>query len=103
MMGHALGSADADGVLALRRGRAAHRDVVSARPRGVHGQVRPHRSCGRGLAREMLDGMNKAIGLHEMRPVVDRVFGFSELRQALEYLKEARHVGKVCLRASTSG
>jgi Zinc-binding dehydrogenase len=30
---------------------------------------------------------------------VDRVFGFSELREALSYLKEARHFGKVCLRA----
>jgi NADPH:quinone reductase-like Zn-dependent oxidoreductase len=50
-------------------------------------------------SREMFEAMNKAIAFHGMRPVVDRVFGFSELREALNYLKEARHFGKVCLRA----
>jgi hypothetical protein len=34
-----------------------------------------------------------------MKPVVDRIFEFNEVRQALTYLKEARHIGKVCLRA----
>ena len=50
-------------------------------------------------SRAMFEAMNKAIELHLMRPVVDRVFGFSELRDALNYLREARHFGKVCLRA----
>jgi NADPH:quinone reductase-like Zn-dependent oxidoreductase len=50
-------------------------------------------------SREMLEAMNKAIAFHSMRPVVDRVFGFSELRDALNYLREARRFGKVCLRA----
>jgi NADPH:quinone reductase-like Zn-dependent oxidoreductase len=50
-------------------------------------------------SREMFEAMNKAIGLHAMRPVVDRVFGFTELGEALDYLKEARHFGKVCLQA----
>jgi NADPH:quinone reductase-like Zn-dependent oxidoreductase len=50
-------------------------------------------------SREMFEAMNKAIAFHVMRPVVDRVFGFFELREALNYLKEARHFGKVCLRA----
>ncbi len=49
-------------------------------------------------SREMFEAMNKAIAFHAMRPVVDRVFGFSE-REALNYLKEARHFGKACLRA----
>ena len=50
-------------------------------------------------SREMFVAMNKAIAFHAMRPVVDRVFGFCELREALNYLREARHFGKVCLRA----
>jgi len=50
-------------------------------------------------SREMFEAMNKAIEVHAMRPVVDRVFGFSEQREALNYLREARHFGKVCLRA----
>lgn len=49
-------------------------------------------------SRAMFDRMNKAIAFHPIRPVVDQVFGFSELREALNYLKEARHFGKVCLR-----
>jgi NADPH:quinone reductase-like Zn-dependent oxidoreductase len=50
-------------------------------------------------SREMFEAMNKAIAFHAMRPVVDRMFGFSELREALNYLREARHFGKVCLGA----
>jgi NADPH:quinone reductase-like Zn-dependent oxidoreductase len=49
-------------------------------------------------SRQMFEEMNKAIRFHEMRPVVDRVFGFSELGEALKYLSEAKHFGKVCLR-----
>ncbi len=50
-------------------------------------------------SREMFEEMNKAIEFHAMRPLVDRVFGFSEVREALNYLREARHFGKVCLQA----
>ena len=50
-------------------------------------------------SREMFEAMNRAIAWHAMRPVVDRVFGFCELREALNYLKEGRHFGKVCLGA----
>lgn len=49
-------------------------------------------------SREMFEAMNKAIVHHTMHPVIDRVFDFSELREALNYLKEARHFGKICLR-----
>jgi NADPH:quinone reductase-like Zn-dependent oxidoreductase len=50
-------------------------------------------------SREMFEVMNRGIQVHGMRPVVDRVFGFSEAGDALKYLKEARHFGKICLRA----
>ena len=50
-------------------------------------------------SREMFEAMNEAIAFHVMRPVVDRVFGFCELKEALNYLREAQHFGKVCLRA----
>jgi NADPH:quinone reductase-like Zn-dependent oxidoreductase len=49
-------------------------------------------------SREMFEDMNKAIRLHKLRPMVDRVFGFSELGSALRYLRAGRHMGKVCLR-----
>jgi NADPH:quinone reductase-like Zn-dependent oxidoreductase len=50
-------------------------------------------------SREMFEAMNRAIQFHGMRPVVDRVFEFSEVVDALKYLKEARHFGKICLHA----
>lgn len=49
-------------------------------------------------SREMFETMNKSIEFHAMQPVIDRVFGFTELRDALKYLSEGRHFGKVCLR-----
>ena len=48
---------------------------------------------------EMFEAMNKPMQFHAMRPVIDRVIGFSELRDALSYLSEGQHLGKVCLRA----
>ncbi len=50
-------------------------------------------------SREMFDAMNRAIALHQLRPVVDRVFAFDEIRAALQYLESGAHFGKVCLRA----
>ncbi len=35
-------------------------------------------------SREMFEEMNRAIALAELRPVIDRVFGFGELHEALE-------------------
>lgn len=47
---------------------------------------------------EMFEAMNRAITLHRMRPVVDRVFGFAETAAALRHLESATHFGKVCIR-----
>jgi hypothetical protein len=49
-------------------------------------------------SRKKFKAMNKAIEFHAMPNVVDRIFGFSELREALIYLREARHFGKICQR-----
>jgi NADPH:quinone reductase-like Zn-dependent oxidoreductase len=50
-------------------------------------------------SRAMFEAMVAAMVFHQMRPVVDRVFGFDELGAALTYLGEGRHFGKICLRA----
>jgi len=47
--------------------------------------------------RDQFAAMLRAIERHELRPVIDRVFPFSDLRAALDYLKSGRHVGKVCI------
>lgn len=49
-------------------------------------------------SREMFEEMNQAIARHGVVPVVDRVFGFDEAREALRYLEAGSHFGKVCIR-----
>jgi NADPH:quinone reductase-like Zn-dependent oxidoreductase len=48
-------------------------------------------------SRQAFERMNRAIAQHELRPVVDRVFPFAEVREAFEHLKSGRHFGKVCI------
>ena len=48
--------------------------------------------------RDGFEAMARAIGQHGLLPVVDRVFEFGELREALAYLASGRHFGKICLR-----
>jgi len=49
-------------------------------------------------SREMFEEMNRAISLAEMRPVIDRVFGFEEAPEAMRYVGTGAHFGKVCIR-----
>lgn len=49
-------------------------------------------------SRQMLEDMIRAIAAKQLRPVVDRVFPFSELREGLQYMKTGAHFGKICLR-----
>jgi NADPH:quinone reductase-like Zn-dependent oxidoreductase len=45
----------------------------------------------------MFDEMNKAIELSGMRPVVDRVFGFGEVAEAMRFMEGQGHFGKICI------
>jgi NADPH:quinone reductase-like Zn-dependent oxidoreductase len=49
-------------------------------------------------SREMFEAMNKAIALHKLKPIVDRVFNFSEAPEALKYMESGAHFGKICIR-----
>lgn len=51
-------------------------------------------------SREMFEEMNRAISLAGLRPVVDRVFGFQEVIDAMRYLESGAHFGKVCIRVN---
>jgi NADPH:quinone reductase-like Zn-dependent oxidoreductase len=51
-------------------------------------------------SREMFEAMNRAIALHKLRPVVDRVFAFEEIREALRYMESGGHFGKIGIRLS---
>jgi len=50
--------------------------------------------------RENVESMSSAMTEHQMRPVVDRVLPWTDVRQALEHLGAGRHFGKICLRIS---
>ena len=49
-------------------------------------------------SREGFEAMNRAIALHKLHPVVDRVFPFEETRAALELMERGGHFGKICIR-----
>ena len=49
-------------------------------------------------SRDTFEAMNRAIALHELRPVIDRVFAFDEARQAFEYMASGSHFGKICIK-----
>jgi NADPH:quinone reductase-like Zn-dependent oxidoreductase len=50
----------------------------------------------------MFEEMNRAIALHQLRPVIDRVFAFEEAAKALQYLEAAQHFGKVVISGDES-
>jgi NADPH:quinone reductase-like Zn-dependent oxidoreductase len=45
----------------------------------------------------MFEDMNRAITLHKLRPVVDRVFPFEQAPDAYRHLKSGRHFGKIVI------
>lgn len=49
-------------------------------------------------SRLMFEQMNRAIELHKLKPVIDRVFPFEEAPEAFRYMKKGSHAGKVCIR-----
>ena len=48
-------------------------------------------------SREMFEAMNRAIALHRLRPVIDRIFPFAEAPDAFRYMKTAGHFGKIVI------
>jgi NADPH:quinone reductase-like Zn-dependent oxidoreductase len=49
-------------------------------------------------SREMFEEMNRAIALSGSRPVIDQVFEFGQLHDALAHMESGAHFGKICLR-----
>lgn len=46
-------------------------------------------------SRRMFEGMTAAIGRNKMRPVIDRVFGFDAVPDALRLMQQGGHFGKI--------
>ncbi len=48
-------------------------------------------------SREMFEAMNRAIDVHRLKPVVDRVFPLAEIAEALRHLESGSHFGKIVI------
>jgi NADPH:quinone reductase-like Zn-dependent oxidoreductase len=49
-------------------------------------------------SRAMFERMNRAIEFHGLKPVIDRAFEWTEIKDALRYMESQQHFGKICLR-----
>jgi NADPH:quinone reductase-like Zn-dependent oxidoreductase len=52
-------------------------------------------------SRAMFEEMNAAIAGSRLQPVVDRVFGFDEAREAFSYMESGSHFGKIVIRVAS--
>ncbi len=72
---------------------------------GQSGEVNPLPATMKGVriqgifvgSREMFEAMNRAVALHQIRPVIDRVFPFEKAKEALSYMQSGAHFGKVVI------
>lgn len=48
-------------------------------------------------SRAAFEAMNRAIALHALRPVVDKVFAFDDARSAYQHFASRKHIGKVVI------
>lgn len=48
-------------------------------------------------SRGMFENMNIAIEEHRLHPVIDRTFGFDDVKEALAYMKSGSHFGKIVI------
>ena len=49
-------------------------------------------------SRNMFEQVNRAIELHKVKPVVDKTFAWTDLKEALRYMESQKHFGKICLK-----
>ncbi len=47
--------------------------------------------------RRQFEAMNRAMALHKLQPVIDRVFSFSEAKQAYQHFEARQHFGKIVI------
>lgn len=48
-------------------------------------------------SRDSFEAMCRALETHHLHPVVDRVFPFEEAKEAVVYVANAQHFGKICI------
>jgi NADPH:quinone reductase-like Zn-dependent oxidoreductase len=48
-------------------------------------------------SRLMFESMNRAIAFRNMQPVIDKIFAWTEIKEALHYMETQQHFGKICV------
>ena len=51
-------------------------------------------------SREMFEDMNRAITFHNLKPVIDKIFEFDQVHEALEWMASGSHFGKIVVRVA---
>jgi NADPH:quinone reductase-like Zn-dependent oxidoreductase len=97
-----VGGADTmDQALASTRmgGRLAPVGLLTGRPKtsALTGYVGADITPIRVGSRQDFEAMNRAIGFHEVRPVIDSRYPFEQLPDALRHLQTGRHLGKIAI------
>lgn len=49
-------------------------------------------------SRAMFERLNRALEFHQIRPVIDKVFPWTQIKEALRYMGSQQHFGKICLK-----
>lgn len=49
-------------------------------------------------SRKYFDDLNRAVSVNSLKPVIDRVFEFEDVRSALRYMQSGSHFGKIVVR-----
>jgi NADPH:quinone reductase-like Zn-dependent oxidoreductase len=49
-------------------------------------------------SRQMFEDLNRAMEVGKVNPVIDRIFDFDEVKDALRYMESGSHFGKVVVR-----
>lgn len=49
-------------------------------------------------SRQMFEDLNNAISVNKLEPVIDRVFGFGDVKEALRYMENGSHFGKLVVK-----
>ena len=97
-----VGGADTmDQALASTRmgGRLAPVGLLTGRPKtsALTGYVGADITPIRVGSRQDFEALNRAIGFHQVRPVIDSRYPFEQLPDALRHLQTGRHLGKIAI------
>ena len=58
-------------------------------------------ACIRGIAIgsvQQFNAMNDAIEMHKIKPIIDKIFEFEDLKSAYEYQWSQKHIGKIVVK-----